>query len=183
MHVVKQFKFFVLDLTNFRGMLSAMESISLWKLLWKASCCLNYAVDSHLYKLQLVKSSVYPNALPRVINFNFLFQFLTRDISYSMENLAKDSLLRGKLIEQSFLTTSLNHFRLEWLGEFALSLGLKGLTCSPYKASIPLHMYHTHKGCSCPPWHASDYYSNCTWSILKVISFWRAAIALLAAWS
>ena len=63
-----------------------------------------------------------------------------------------------------------------------MSLGLKGLTCSPYKA-IPLHMYHTHKSCSCPPWHASDYYSNCTWSILKVISFWRAAIALLAAWS
>ena len=55
-------------------------------------------------------------SLPRVINFNFLFQSLTRDISYSMENLAMDSLLRWKLIEQSFLTTSLNHFLLEWLG-------------------------------------------------------------------
>ena len=27
-------------------------------------------------------------SLPKVINFNFLFQSLTRDISYSMENLA-----------------------------------------------------------------------------------------------
>ena len=59
-------------------------------------------------------------SLPRVINFNFLFQCLTRDISYSMENLAIDSLLRWKVIEQSFLTTSLNYFLLEWLGEFAL---------------------------------------------------------------
>ena len=33
-------------------------------------------------------------SLPRVINFNFLFQSFTRDISYSMENLAFDSLLR-----------------------------------------------------------------------------------------
>ena len=33
-------------------------------------------------------------SLPKVINFNFLFQSLTRDISYSMENLAIDSLLR-----------------------------------------------------------------------------------------
>ena len=33
-------------------------------------------------------------SLPGVINFNFLFQSLTRDISYSMENLAIDSLLR-----------------------------------------------------------------------------------------
>ena len=32
--------------------------------------------------------------LPRVISFNFLFQSLTRDKSYSMENLAIDSLLR-----------------------------------------------------------------------------------------
>ena len=31
-----------------------------------------------------------------------------------------NSLLRWKLIEQSFLTTSLNHFLFEWLGEFAL---------------------------------------------------------------
>ena len=52
-------------------------------------------------------------SLPRVINFNFLFQSLTRDISYSMENLAIDSLLKWKLIKQSFLTTSLNHFLLE----------------------------------------------------------------------
>ena len=52
-------------------------------------------------------------SLPRVINFNFLLQSLTRDISYSMENLAINSLLRWKLIEQSFLTTSLNHFLLE----------------------------------------------------------------------
>ena len=33
-------------------------------------------------------------SLPRVISHNFLFQSLTRDISYSMENLAFDSLLR-----------------------------------------------------------------------------------------
>ena len=33
-------------------------------------------------------------SLPRVINFNFLFQSLNRDMSYSMENLAIDSLLR-----------------------------------------------------------------------------------------
>ena len=33
-------------------------------------------------------------SLPRVINFNFHFQSLTRDISYSTENLAIDSLLR-----------------------------------------------------------------------------------------
>ena len=59
-------------------------------------------------------------SLPRVIDFNFLFQSLTRDISYSMDNLAIDSLPKWKLIEQSFLTTSLNHFLLEWLGEFAL---------------------------------------------------------------
>ena len=44
---------------------------------------------------------------------NFLFQSLTRDISESMENLAIDSLLRWKLIERSFLTTSLNQFFLE----------------------------------------------------------------------
>ena len=31
---------------------------------------------------------------PRVINFNFLFQSLSRDISYSMENLTIDSLLK-----------------------------------------------------------------------------------------
>ena len=55
-----------------------------------------------------------------VINFNILFQSLTRDISYSMDNLAIDSLLGWKLIERSFLTTSLNHFLLEWLGEFVL---------------------------------------------------------------
>ena len=30
----------------------------------------------------------------RVINFNFLFQSLTRNLSYSIENLAFDSLLR-----------------------------------------------------------------------------------------
>ena len=33
-------------------------------------------------------------SLPRVINFNLLFQSLTRDISYSMENFAIDSLLK-----------------------------------------------------------------------------------------
>ena len=38
-------------------------------------------------------------SLPRVINFNFLFQSPTRHVSYSMENLAIDSLLRWKLIE------------------------------------------------------------------------------------
>ena len=66
-------------------------------------------------------------SLPRVINFNFFFQSLTRDISYTMENLAIDSLLTWKLIEQSFLTTSLNHFLLEWLGEYALwAWDLKG---------------------------------------------------------
>ena len=64
-------------------------------------------------------------SLPRVINFNFLFQSLTRDILYNMENLAIDSLLRWKLIEQSFLTTLLNHFLLEWLGEFALRVKLQ----------------------------------------------------------
>ena len=69
---------------------------------------------------QLTSTKALTLSLPRVINFKFLFQSLTRDISYSMENLAIDSLLRWKLIEQSFLTTSLNHFLLEWLGEFAL---------------------------------------------------------------
>ena len=54
------------------------------------------------------------------MNFNFLFQSLTKEISYSMENLAIDSLLRWKLTEQSFLTTLLNRFILEWLGEFVL---------------------------------------------------------------
>ena len=39
---------------------------------------------------------------------------------FDMETLAIDSLLQWKLIEQSFLTTFLNHFLLEWLGEFAL---------------------------------------------------------------
>ena len=71
-------------------------------------------------------------SLQRVINFNFLFQSFTRDISYSMENLAIDSLLRLKLVEQSF---SLHHsiiFLLEWLGEIIciMSLGLKGLNPS-----------------------------------------------------
>ena len=33
-------------------------------------------------------------AKPGMININFLFQSLTREISYSMENLAFDSLLR-----------------------------------------------------------------------------------------
>ena len=55
--------------------------------------CLGFHVKSHHHKILLTLS------LPRVINFNFLFQFLTRDISYSMENLAIDSLLRWKLIE------------------------------------------------------------------------------------
>ena len=67
---------------------------------------------SYLYSRRLTLS------LPRVINFTFLFQSLTRDISYSMENLVFDSLLRWKLIELLILTTSLNHFLLEWLGEF-----------------------------------------------------------------
>ena len=49
-------------------------------------------------------------SLPGVISHDFLFQSLTRDVSYSMENLAFDSLLSWKLTEQSFLTTSLNHF-------------------------------------------------------------------------
>ena len=48
-------------------------------------------------------------SLPQVINFNFLFQSLTKDISYSMENLTFDSLLRWKLIELSILTTTLMH--------------------------------------------------------------------------
>ena len=50
-----------------------------------------------------------------------IFSFsLTRDIWYnnSMENLAIDCLLRWKLI--NLLTTSLYHFLLGWLGEFAL---------------------------------------------------------------
>ena len=66
------------------------------------------------------RNSTLTLSLPGVISHDFLFQSLTRDISYSMENLAIDSLLRQKLIEQSFLTTSLNHFVLEWLGEFTL---------------------------------------------------------------
>ena len=37
-------------------------------------------------------------SLPRVINFNFLFQSLTRDISYCMENLPIDSLLTTLLL-------------------------------------------------------------------------------------
>ena len=68
--------------------------------------CFNFLYNFLLWYLTL--------SLPRVINFNFLCQSLTRDITYSMENLAFDSLLRWKLIEQSFLTTSLNHFLLEW---------------------------------------------------------------------
>ena len=44
-------------------------------------------------------------SLPRVINFNFLFHSLTSDTSYSVENLAIDSLLRRNLIDQSFLIT------------------------------------------------------------------------------
>ena len=57
---------------------------------------------------------------PRVINFIFLFQSFTRDISHSMGNLIIYSLLRWKLIVQSFLVTLLNHFLFDWLGEFAL---------------------------------------------------------------
>ena len=57
-------------------------------------------------------------SLPGVINFNFLLQSLTRDISYSMENSAFDSLLRWKLTGLSILTTPLNTFVLERLGEF-----------------------------------------------------------------
>ena len=74
-----------------------------------------WVVNNHSPKWRLTLS------LPRAINFNFLFQSFTRDITYSMENLVIDtcSLLRWKFIEQSFLTTSFNHFLLEWLGEFA----------------------------------------------------------------
>ena len=36
---------------------------------------------------------LYTLLLPRVLNFNFLFQSLTRDISYSVEKLAIDSSL------------------------------------------------------------------------------------------
>ena len=46
-------------------------------------------------KIKVISCDFYLTLpLPRVINFNFLFQSLTRDISYSMENLAIDSLLR-----------------------------------------------------------------------------------------
>ena len=48
-------------------------------------------------------------SLPGVISHNFLFQSLTRDISYSMENLAFDSLFSRKWIELPILTTSLIH--------------------------------------------------------------------------
>ena len=41
----------------------------------------------------MLLSKVLTLSLPRVINLNFLFQSLTRDISYSMENLAIGSLL------------------------------------------------------------------------------------------
>ena len=50
----------------------------------------------------------------------FSFSMSPEIIPYSMENLVIDSLLRWKLIEKLFLITSLNHFLLEWLGEFAL---------------------------------------------------------------
>ena len=49
------------------------------------------------------------SSLPGVISHNFLFQSLNWYISYSMENLAFDSLLRWKIIELSILTTSLIH--------------------------------------------------------------------------
>ena len=47
------------------------------------------------YKLKVDVGMLITLSLPRVmINFNFLFQSLTRDIPHSMENLAIDSLLR-----------------------------------------------------------------------------------------
>ena len=65
-------------------------------------------------------------SLPRVINFKFLFHSLTRDISYSMENyLAIDSLLSWKLIEQSFLTASLNNFFLNGWENLHYELGIE----------------------------------------------------------
>ena len=56
---------------------------------------------------------------PLTLNFKFLFQSLTKDniIQYGEFG---NSLVRWKLIEQSFLTTSLNNFLLGWSGEFAL---------------------------------------------------------------
>ena len=78
--------------------------------------------------IKVIKEQLLTLSLPRVINFTFLFQSLTRDISYNMENLVIDSLLRWKLIELSFLTTLLNHFLLEWFRRICImSLGLKGL--------------------------------------------------------
>ena len=56
---------------------------------------------------------------PLTLNFNFLFQSLTRDNTIQYGEFG-NSLLRWKLIEQSFLTTSLNHFLLGWSGKFAL---------------------------------------------------------------
>ena len=65
-------------------------------------------------------------SLPGVISHIFFFQSLTRDISYSMENLAFDSLLKWKLIELSILMTSLI---CSWMVRRIriLSLGMKRL--------------------------------------------------------
>ena len=86
----------------------------------KGKCSvLNICVLAMILKPKSRKQRNYLTlSLPRVINSNVLFQSLTRDISYS--NSPFESWLRWKLIEQSFLTTSLKHFLFEWLGEFAL---------------------------------------------------------------
>ena len=49
-------------------------------------------------------------------------------VIYSMENLAIDSLLRWKLIEQLFLTTSLNNFSLNGWENLDYELGIEKVT-------------------------------------------------------
>ena len=61
--------------------------------LWKVCCSVpKVEIITLVFKWLIVLGSAV-KTWPRVINFNFLFQSLTRDISYSMENLAIDSLL------------------------------------------------------------------------------------------
>ena len=70
-------------------------------------------VNTDVQSINTERASLTLSLSPGVISHEFLFQSLTRDISHSMENLAFDSLLRWKLIEQSFLTTSLVHLFLD----------------------------------------------------------------------
>ena len=63
----------------------------------------------HSFIIAIKETTHLTLSLPGMISHDFLFQSLTKDIPYSMENLAFDSLLRWKLIELSILTTSLIH--------------------------------------------------------------------------